>query len=84
MSFFNEAIQKLKLKVAPEFNIIHYGSNAVYVDGFRKIVKISEENIVLLCAKNIVDISGELKIEQLEQNALSVTGKIKGVTISEL
>ena len=59
-------------------------ANALYVDGFRKIVKITDENIVLLCAKNIIDISGSLKIEELEQNAVSVTGKITGVTITDL
>ncbi len=84
MSFFNEAIKSVGNKFTPEFNIIHLGGNALYVDGFRKITKISDEKIVLLCARKIIEISGELNIEGLEQNAITLTGKITGVTINDL
>lgn len=84
MSFYKEAIKNIRIRLTPKFNIINFGGDAIYADGFRKIVKISDDKIILLCADKIIEINGELKIEQLEQNAISVVGKIKGVEINDL
>lgn len=84
MSFIKEAAQMLGLKSLKEpfsYQIINFGGRAVYAEGFKNILSLTETEIVLGLKKGRIVISGsDLMIEELEENTVAVKGVITAVT----
>ena len=84
MSFFKEVFAAMGLDSAPVANgyqIINYNGKAVYCEGFKRILSIGGEEVILgLKAKRIVVSGSNLTIKELENNTVIICGEIKSVT----
>ncbi len=88
MSFFKEVAATLGLdasSIANGYQIIDYNGNAVYCEGFKRVLSVGENEVALgLKGKRIV-VSGEgLSIKELENNTVIIVGKIRSVITEEL
>lgn len=84
MSFFNEIAAALgldKSSVANGYQIINYNGDAVYAEGFKRVLSIGAEEVVLGLKKGRVTIVGEeLSVKELSGNTVIVCGKIVSCT----
>ena len=88
MSFFKEVASALgidKDSIANGYQIINYNGNAVYIEGFRRILSIDERAVAVALKKQRLTVSGEnLAVKELENNTVIVCGKIISVSAEDL
>lgn len=62
------------------FRYMNFNNEKVYVEGFKSLLSLDSEKIILKLKDNELSISGEdLKIQELGSNSIYIVGKIKGV-----
>lgn len=87
MSFFNEIGKTIGLdwiKLASGYNVINYNGEALYIEGIKKILKISNTEILVSTAKLIITVAGsELNVYDSNCESIIIKGKIKCVEESE-
>jgi hypothetical protein len=78
MSFFSEAAAVLGIEApATGYQIINYGGRAAYIEGFKRVIGIAGDEILLECKGEIISVSGEaLTVCLLESGAAAIKGKI--------
>lgn len=81
MSFFNEVISLLGIDaqmLAAGYQIVNYNGEAVYVEGYKKVLSIAENEIILELRKGKkISLQGEgLNVFSLEDTTIIVKGKI--------
>ena len=83
MSMFEEIAKQSGLQFITGYTLINFDGKALYAEGIKRIVFLSESSIKLSAGKRMLDISGEcLVIEKLETGAAIIKGKINAVTES--
>jgi len=80
MSFYREIGNLLGLdwsRIARGYSLVNYNGEAVYIEGIKKIVTVSETEMIVDTPKARVRIVGEnLEIFSLEDKTIIVKGKI--------
>lgn len=80
MSFYQEIGNLLGLdwaRIAGGYNLVNYNGEAVYLEGIKKIIFISDTEIVIDTAKPRVRIAGEdLAVFSLEEKSIIIKGRI--------
>ncbi len=80
MSFFKEIASALgidKSSIANGYQIINYNGDALYAEGFKRILSIGASEIVLgLKTKRIIVSGEELSVKELENNSVIICGRI--------
>ena len=65
------------------FQLTNYNGNSLLVEGFRDLLFLGEENIILKLTKGELNIIGaNLKVRELGKTSIFVVGKIFSVTQS--
>lgn len=81
MSFFKEAADALGLdltKIALGYEVINFGGEAIFVEGFKRLVSTTDCEIVLELKKSRIRIAGEsLFIFSLEESTIIIKGKVR-------
>ena len=81
MSFFSEALKQIRSDISQpfEYSLINFGGKAVYVEGFIRVINISDERIEFLCKKCVLAVVGErLSISEISAGTAMVEGEIYG------
>ena len=81
MSFSSEILNGIKQDLLSpfEYNLVLKNGKILYLDGFDKILSITNAELNFLVKKQRIKIVGEnLKIEKLEEFSCVVSGKIEG------
>lgn len=84
MSFVLEALKSVKREISEPFGyqIINYGGEALYVEGFVRIGVIEREKIEFLLRRGaIVAEGGDLEISVLTEGTCLIEGKITSVRV---
>jgi len=83
VSFFREIGNLIGLdwaRVAAGYCTVNYNGEAVYIEGVKKIVSISNEEIILQVKdKNLKVVGKNLQISNLEDKTVIVRGEVFGV-----
>ena len=83
MSFYQEIGNILGLdwaRIAGGYSVVNYNGEAVYIEGIKKVMIVSDTEIVVDTGKLRVRVAGEeLAIFSLEEKSMVVKGKIFGV-----
>ncbi len=62
------------------YNIVVEGGKRAIVDGIKRVTYFSQEKITLLIGRQLFDVYGKgLKIEEIGEHVVSITGEIDGV-----
>ena len=82
-NFFSEIKKDLKL---PSFdggyNLVNINGKAVYVEGHKGLVSLSDESVRFRVKEKIITISGKnLKLKIMSSVTMSVAGEIKTINI---
>ncbi len=82
-NFFSEIKNELKL---PNFdggyNLVNINGKAIYVEGHKGLVSLSEQMVKFRVKDKIISVEGEdLKLKILSSVTLSITGEIKNINI---
>lgn len=82
-NFFSEIKKDLKL---PSFdggyNLVNINGKAVYVEGHRGLVSLSDEMVRVRVKEKVISISGKnLKLKIMSSVTLSVAGEIQSIAI---
>lgn len=82
-NFFSEIKKELKLPdFAGGYNIVNLNGKAIYVEGHRGILSLSEEIISFRVKDKIVSVLGKgMYLKMFSPNTLSITGEIKCVEV---
>jgi len=87
MSFYREIGNVLGLdwaRIANGYSFVNYNGEAVYIEGIKKIVNVSDTEIVVDTSKRRVRIFGEaLSVFSLEDKTMVVKGKITDTGVIE-
>lgn len=83
-NFFSEIKNELKL---PNFdggyNLVNINGKAIYVEGHKGLVSLSEETVRFKVKDKIISVEGEfLKLKILSSVTLSITGEINSISIN--
>lgn len=88
MSFFKEIATSLglgKSGLANGYQIINYNGEALYAEGFKRILNIDASEVVLGLKTKRITVSGEnLSLKELENNTVIICGKIVSCVAEEL
>lgn len=88
MSFMGEIAAALgldKSSIANGYQIVNYNGNAVYAEGFKRVLSIGVEEVVLGLKAGRIRIAGQnLSVKELEKDSLIVCGKITSYTEENL
>ena len=83
MSFYQEIGNILGLdwaRIAGGYSVVNYNGEAVYLEGIKKVVVVSDTEIVVDTGKQRVRIAGEeLAISLLEEKSMVAKGRISQV-----
>lgn len=64
------------------FRYMCFNNEKIYLEGFKSLLSLNSEQIILKLKENELSVCGEdLKIQELGSNSIYITGKIKGVLI---
>ena len=82
-NFFQEIRKDLKLpKLDNEFTFVNINGKALYVEGQKGLLLLSEEKIMLKVNKKILVVYGRnLKIKEMTKETLSLTGEIEKIEV---
>lgn len=83
MGFFDEIIKLFGADEKPSYKIMVLGEYGVVIEGYKKIVSLEENEIILLLKNGgKVSIVGvKLFIKQLEKEEVVISGKILGYSV---
>lgn len=86
MSFFKEVSEIFGLewaKVSLGYSYVNYNGNAVYIEGFKKVLSVEGDCLKFLVGKKeILTVSGsDLAIFLLEKNTIMIKGLIKSIEV---
>lgn len=79
MSFFEQLKKDIgitDMQLVGGYRIVDFCGKAIYVDGFKRVSKISSDEIILIIGKSSVHIKGELFVDYLTENSVLISGKI--------
>ncbi len=80
MSFFSEAASMLGLdaaKISAGYQFINYNGEAVYIEGFKRVVSISDAEMIFELKGGRIVLKGEgLYVFLLESTTVIIKGKI--------
>lgn len=78
-NFFEEIKKDLKLpKFDGEFTFVNINGKAIYIEGQKGLLHLSEEKIMVRVNKKILIINGKnLKIKEMTKETISLTGEIE-------
>ena len=82
MSFFGEIGKMVgidQLKAALGYTIVSFNGDAVYVDGIVKVLSYDPELILVDTRGALLEFTGRLAIESLDENAMIIRGSIKNI-----
>lgn len=82
MSYITEVAKSLKQSIDRQFEyrIINYGGTALYIEGFIRIVSVSESRMEFLLKKKTIVAEGtSLVLEKLTTGAALIEGEVKSV-----
>ncbi|MCL2798649.1 MAG: YabP/YqfC family sporulation protein [Firmicutes bacterium] len=84
MSFFEEIGNLLGLdwaRIAVGYSVVNYNGEAVYIEGIKKVVSLSDTETVFDAGKGRVRITGEgLSVFALEEKTAVIKGRITAVS----
>ena len=82
-NFFSEIKNELKLPSFEEgYNLVNINGKAVYIEGHKGLVSLSDELVRFKVKDKIISVTGEeLKLKILSSVTLSITGEIKSINI---
>jgi len=82
MSFIDEIKDKIKLDATTGYRILILAGKGICVEGHRGIYEISDTVIRFKVKNGSVSVGGEeLKIKEISESEIYITGKIKGVEL---
>ena len=83
-NFFSEIKNELKLpNFEGGYNLVNINGKAVYVEGHKGLVSLSNELVRFKVKDKIISVNGrELKLKILSSVTLSVTGKIDSINVN--
>jgi len=87
MSFYREIGNLLGLdwaRIAAGYSLVNYNGEAVYIEGIKKVITVTDTCIVVDTPKRRVRVAGEgLAIFSLEEKTMIVKGKINEAGVLE-
>lgn len=85
MSFFAEMANTLGFTPpSVGYQIVDYNGEAVYVEGIKRILFLSDESIRLETKRAFITFSGEnLLLERADEGSVVIRGKVKGIAVDE-
>lgn len=86
MSFVLEALKAVKREIKQPFGyqIINYGGEAVYIEGFSRVTDVGDKKTSFLLRRGRIDVEGEgLTISVLSEGTCLIEGLIRSVCFSE-
>ena len=83
-NFFWEIKKELKLpELSGEYNIVNLSGKALYVEGHKGLLALSEEKIMFKVKGKIVVVLGkDLKIKEMTKEILSLVGEIEKIEVA--
>lgn len=84
MSFLGQAAKIFGNAAEFKFQVVLFGRDAVYIEG-AKPVKISEDEMIFRIPQGLITLVGEtLKVKELTDDCVSVTGRIADLAVKDL
>lgn len=82
--FFSEIKKELHLPdIDGEYNIVNINGGAVYVEGQKGLVSLSDDQIVFRVKGKIVGVFGkDLKLKEMSSATLSISGEIDRIEVN--
>ncbi|MDD4110926.1 MAG: YabP/YqfC family sporulation protein [Clostridia bacterium] len=82
-NFFSEIKNELKMPFLDAgYNLVDVNGKAVYVEGHKGLVSLSNEMVRLKVKDKIITINGkDLKLKIMSSSTISVTGEIKSIVV---
>ncbi len=87
MSFFDEIKREVgitDLQMLNGFSYVNFCGETLYIEGVKKLEKISSECVMIRTQKAEIEVCGELKIEAISENTIVITGRIDNVSSGRL
>ena len=87
MSFFEEIKKQTgitDLQLLNGFSYVNFSGQTLYVEGVMQLNKISNECIILKMKNADLEISGDLKVEDLNERSIVISGRIDNVCTRRL
>lgn len=82
-NFFQEIKKELKLpEIDGSYNIVNINGKAVYVEGQKGLVSLSDNLVMFKVKSKIVNVYGSnLKLKELSSQTLSIVGEIDKIEV---
>ncbi len=87
MSFFDEVKRDVgitDLQMLSGFSYVNFCGETLYIEGVKRLEKISSECILVRTQKAELEICGSLAIEAIAENTIVITGRIDNVASRRL
>lgn len=82
MSFFEQLKQDIgitDMQLVGGYYIVDFCGKAVYIDGVKRLCKISEQQISIVTTTDAIVIKGQLFVDHLTEKSILISGKIISV-----
>lgn len=80
MSFFDDIKYRTCFGKSLSYSLIDFGGEAIYIEGIKKLVSVSESKIVLLLRKKQIVIEGKkLVINDYESDCIVINGAVESI-----
>ncbi len=87
MSFFDEIKKDVgisDMKMLSGFSYVNFCGEALYIEGVKRLDKISNECILVRTSKAELEICGNLNVESVTENTIVIIGQIENVASRRL
>lgn len=85
MSFVSQIAYELGLSApATGYQIVDYNGEAVYVEGIRRVLTLTDVAIRLECKRAFLELAGEgLILDRADEGSIVVRGKVTEIKVTE-
>lgn len=87
MSFFSEVKKDVgitDMQLMSGFSFVNFCGETMYVEGVKKLLKITDECVSLLTKIAEIEVLGELKVGAITECSVVISGRIDSVTTRRL
>lgn len=87
MSFFEEVKREVgvtDIQLLSGFSYVNFCGETIYLEGVKRLEKISDDCIVVRTKYAVIEVCGCLKVESITQNSMVICGRIDCVTTRRL